>query len=386
MPRQHVLTRLARHFHVVWCDRPVEWRQAWLGRGPSAGLHRVAQPATPPGFSLYRPGPWLPRFYRPRALDHFTRARRLDVAQAMLRRRGARRFILYLWRPDFDYALDLRPGMTSCYHIDDEFTYSEEDDEYLFSPTEHPLDAREARLIRRVDEVFIHSRGLWDKKGGLNPHTTFIPNGVDYPAFAAPAPEPPDLRGIPHPRVGYVGIIKGELDIPLVAGLARRHPGWSFVLVGPSRLEGGEARELGAMAQMPNVHMLGAKAPGELAAYMQHLDVGLLPYRRIDYTEFIYPMKLHEYLASGCAVVGTPIRSLQEFGQVITLASSPDEWSRALEAAVSPAARGAEAVAKRRGVAREHDWDRLADKVAEILLKRLDQPRSTSATRTASAS
>ena len=47
---------------------------------------------------------------------------------------------------------------------------------------------------------------------------------------------PPDLAGIPSPRIGFHGTLTGDkLDVPLVAELARRRSDWSFVLVGPEK-------------------------------------------------------------------------------------------------------------------------------------------------------
>ena len=74
-------------------------------------------------------------------------------------------------------ALELIPHSVSCYHIDDEYTFSE---------VEQATSEDEAHLIRKVDQVFISSRGLFEKKGHLNPNTLFVPNGVDYAAYIIP--------------------------------------------------------------------------------------------------------------------------------------------------------------------------------------------------------
>src|SRR5262249_41544633 len=155
-----------------------------------------------------------------------------------------RKVILYLWRPDAASALDLIDHDLSCYYINDEYT---------FSAIEQPIEAHEARLISRVDQVVIHSVALLEKKGQLNPHTTFIPNGVDYRAYATSCREPADLQAIPHPRIGYVGRVKQQLDLALLTALAQRHQAWSFVLVGPHDGIGDRAVVLQGLAQRPNV-------------------------------------------------------------------------------------------------------------------------------------
>jgi glycosyltransferase involved in cell wall biosynthesis len=108
-----------------------------------------------------------------------------------------------------------------------------------------------------------------------------------------------------------------------------------------------------------------------LPAYTQHLDVCMLCYEVNGYTKFIYPLKLHEYLASGRPVVGSPIRSLQDFAHIIRLAHTTDEWSQAIQDSLSPAACSAEQVEARRRVARQHDWGRLAALIAQTLCGRL---------------
>jgi glycosyltransferase involved in cell wall biosynthesis len=198
-----------------------------------------------------------------------------------------------------------------------------------------------------------------------------IPNGVNYRAFATPCGEPADLQSIPHPRIGYVGRIKQQLDLVLLTDLAQRHRGWSFVLVGPQESLGDRAVLLQQLAQMPNVYLLGGKSASVLPAYTQHLDVCMLCYAVNDYTKFIYPLKLHEYLASGRPVVGSPIRSLQDFAHIIRLARTTDEWSQALQASLSPAACSAEQVEARRRIACRYDWDKLVALIAQTLCSRL---------------
>jgi glycosyltransferase involved in cell wall biosynthesis len=89
-----------------------------------------------------------------------------------------------------------------------------------------------------------------------------------------------------------------------------------------------------------------------------------------DYTKYIYPLKLHEYLACGRPVVSSPIRSVQEFARVVRLARTAEEWSQALSDALA-ASGSVEQMEARRNVAREHDWDNLVWLIARTLCSRL---------------
>ena len=367
MPREHVLTRLAKYFHVVWLDPARGWREHWIDNHSvreRAGKNTGDSADLPPGFTIYRPGKFLPLVYRPRWLGKYLAGARIRRAAAILRTQGCRRIVLYLWRPEFDYALDAVWHDLSCYHIDDE---------YSFADVEVPQDPTEAALIRRSGQVIIHSSALMEKKGHLNTHSTLIPNGVDYNIFANSVAEPADLRDVPHPRIGYAGMIKKQLNLGLLHELAKRHREWSFVMVGPLGMVKGETQTIEAMSRLPNVYFLGGKHWNELPGYMQHMDVCTLCYKINDYTKYIYPLKLHEYLAAGRPIVAAPIRSLLEFGGDIKLAKTVDEWSEALRESLEESEAAPERVAARRQIAKSHDWDNLVEKIAALMCDRLGE-------------
>ena len=357
----HVLTRLARYFNVVWVNPPHDWRHIGFHTRLSSTRESVASPS---GFTVYVPEWWLPRFYRPPSLATFTSVQRLKRARRLLVSQGCSKLILYLWHPQFAPALLSLPFDLTCYHIDDE---------YSFSTVERRVDEAEATLIAAVDQVFIHSPALLEKKGAINPRTTFAPQGVDYNAHATPVPQPADIAPIPRPRIGYSGVIKNQLDWPLLVHLASRHPEWSFVFVGAHARHPEMMASVRDLSARSNVYFLGAKSTDELAAYPQHFDVCIMPYQLDDYTKYINPLKLHEYLASGRPIVATPIRSLEEFPHVLSLARTYDDWSSEIANALSPLANAAERRAERQAVARQHDWQLIVGELAKTMGRGLSQ-------------
>ena len=364
MPRHHILTRLAREYPVVWVQPPGAWKARWRS---SDAWSEDSKSRRGQGLRIL---PWPPSWMhreRPRLLREAVERVHLYRAVRWLRRRRVQDVILYLWRPDFARAIDQVPHTLSCYHVDDEYTFTRE---------EQPIPEQEAQVLRRVDQVIVHSPALLEKKGRVNSRTALIPNGVDYAAYATPVPAPHDLSRIRRPRIGYVGVIKSELDLALLAELARRRPGWQIVLVGPVRVGPETEEQVATLERLRNVHFLGAKHVSELPTYMQHMDVSLLCYRDTGYTKFIYPMKLHEYLATGRPVVGTPIRTLRDFDDVVRLATTPDEWEAAIEAALGAESNSAEQVARRQSVALAHDWNELATQVSTVLRERIAEKRA----------
>ncbi len=354
MGRHRILAGLAEYFNVAWMEPASEWRQA-LGR---AGAQQVRlDPSLPcwQGFHVCKPTRLAPVVYRPHIVRDMTRRLRLSQGQQLLRRAGATRFLLYIWRPTFGYALDVMPGVPSCYQLADE---------YSFSDIDQPVSPVESDLLRRASLVVIQSPGLMEKKGHFNRSTMFVPNGVDYRAYSNPAPEPDDLRRVPRPRAGYTGVIKHQLDFELLIALAQQHVEWSFVLIGPQAALGEKVPLVRQLESMPNVHFLGGKPADALPAYVQHFDVAMMCYALTDYTNFIYPLKLHEYLATGRPVVSAPVRSVLEFADVVTIARTASQWSEALLSSLQPASNAPHAVAARQDVARRYDWHGIVANIA----------------------
>ena len=359
--RHHVLTRLARYFRVLWVNPAGPWREAWFGRYPRGGSG-VSEPLGCP-VSVYTPGRWEAQYYRPAWLARRAERRRYARAADVLRRQGCGKLIGYLWRPAFEAAFDVIDCHVRCYHMDDEYTFRTEDG---------PIDSRESRLLARADHVFVHSQALLEKKAGRNPNTYLLPMGADYDSFATAQPEPADLASIPRPRIGYAGYIKGQLDFDLMGRLARMHPEWSFVFVGPLSVNlRRHAEQFDAFARLPNVHLLGGRDHTEVPAYVQHMDVLGLCYQVNDYTKYISPMKLPEYLATGRPVVGAPIRYLRGYSDVIALATTVEQWSHAITRALTDGADDPERVRAGQRVAQSHDWGIIVHRIARILCEGL---------------
>jgi glycosyltransferase involved in cell wall biosynthesis len=356
MPRHQVLRRLASHFPTVWVEPARNWRDHLPLRGDgSLAPDRWSTPVG--GLEVLRTGWRHPAFGRPSWLAAASFRSRLSVARQRLLDRGAKRIALYIWRDEFRAALDLIDHDFSCYHVDDEYTFSEVD---------MPNSARETQLLRQVDQVIVHSRALFEKKGRINPRTALIHNGVDFKHFSEPHAEPPDMLRIPHPRVGYAGVIKKQLDLARMIRLARGLPQHSFVLVGPILNVSGREAEVAELRQLPNVFLLGAKPAEALPQYIQHFDVCLMCYEVNDYTKYIYPLKINEYLASGRPVISSPIDAVKEYRDIVAIASSDTEYFDAIEKSLCDPARAAGAVAARQRVARANDWNILVARIADL--------------------
>lgn len=358
--RHQLLTRLARQFPVVWLNPARDWRAA-ARTGRLRSRERTIE-GLPANFVVHDSSPLTPVVYRPQWLSNALLRARLARARASLERRGCTHIVLYVWHMDYAGAVSAVRSELSVYHIYDEYSHSEH---------EVPIDAAEEDLIRRVDQVFTVSPTMQARKGVLNPHSTLMSNGVDYEAFATPVPEPGDVRSIPHPRLGYTGYIKKQIDWDLLLELAERRPDWSFVFVGGRHVHPEIDAVLGRLEALPNVHFLGEKPTSELCRYPQHFDVCLMPYRVNDYTKYIYPLKLNEYLATGRPVVSVPLPALHGAEHLVTIARGADEWEQAIDRQLGSSAMEPARQRARQAEARRHDWSAIADWIATVLRERM---------------
>lgn len=228
----------------------------------------------------------------------------------------------------------------------------------------------ERELSRGADLVFVTSPELYERQRALNPHTYYVPHGVDYELFAnTSAPEPAVLTGLGHPRLVFFGGIDERVDYSLLKRLADAHPDWQIVLLGIVRTD------ISAIEKMPNVHFFGHISHNDLPAYLHAMDVFLLPYVKSEFSRYINPAKLFECLAVGKPTVATHLPIFDEFRDVLEVAHSAEEYERLAKAAVVEAKDGV-MVERRRAQARANTWAARFDEIVGLMQERLSNVQS----------
>lgn len=197
------------------------------------------------------------------------------------------------------------------------------------------LPRLERELFARADVVFVGGQSLYEAKRGQHPNLHAFPSSIDREHFATAedAVEPADQQAIPHPRLGFFGVIDERMDLALLDELAHARPDWQFVLVGPiAKIDPAD------LPDRPNVHHLGPKPYEVLPAYLSGWDVALLPFAANAATRYISPTKTPEYLAAGRPVVSAPIRDVvRPYGRrgLVRIALTASDWLKAIEATLA---------------------------------------------------
>ncbi|MBY0118828.1 glycosyltransferase [Paenibacillus sp. FSL L8-0435] len=162
----------------------------------------------------------------------------------------------------------------------------------------------EKLMLRRAEVVTCTSSALYLTKKINNENVYLMRNAVNIEDFMDEASMPTELLSIPEPRICYIGAVNERFDEELFYKLVRSNKDKSFVVIG-NTLEG-----MLTNAE-DNLYILGEKKHVELSSYLQHMNVGIIPYK--DDTELSIncnPIKLYEYVMNGLPVVATNIPEL----------------------------------------------------------------------------
>lgn len=358
---QHLLARLAASHPILFIEEPVvsESGETWQ-------LHQGA-----PNLTVCRPvtSSSVHGFDEQQIPDLKQEVRRLVEAQ------GMRDYILWFYTPmALPAAEELKP-LAVIYDCMDELSG------FLGAPP--ALTELENQLFDRADLVFTGGPSLYRAKQRRHPHVYCFPSSVDAQHFSQAASglsEAPDQVNLPHPRLGYSGVIDERMDLALVKSVADAHPEWQIVMVGPV-----VKIDPANLPSSPNIHYLGQRPYSALPSYLTGWDACIMPFARNRSTEFISPTKTLEYMSADKPIVSTPITDVAEpYGHIVYLGSTAQEFIAGCEQALTA---GPYERAARRQRAQEvlggTSWDCTADRMNELIAATVEAKRAARAPRNA---
>lgn len=218
-------------------------------------------------------------------------------------------------------------------HLNPEFIVYDCMDElsaFKFAPAE--LKTLEQQLLQNADVVFTGGYSIYEAKKNSHPNIHPFPSSIDKQHFEQArtiSEDPSDMESIPHPRIGFIGVIDERLDIDLIAIAAQAKPDWHFIIIGPV-----VKIDPNSLPKFSNIHYLGAKDYKELPRYIAGWDIAIIPFAINESTRFISPTKTPEYLAAGKPVISTPIRDVvNPYGEnnLVHIAANAEEFIRHAE-------------------------------------------------------
>jgi UDP-galactopyranose mutase len=241
---------------------------------------------------------------------------------------------------------------------------------FKFAPA--VLKTLEQQLMQRADVVFTGGHSLYEAKKAQHLNIHPFPSSIDFDHFSKarkPLAEPEDQAGIPHPRIGFCGVIDERMDIQLVREIAMKRKDWNIVMIGPVVKIDPEA-----LPRFDNIHYLGMKQYENLPEYFSGWDMAIMPFAINESTRFISPTKTPEYLAAGRAVISTPIHDVvRHYSSVVSFGSTSADFISAAEKIIDHGnicLRGVDEILS------ENSWDQTWKKMEKIIRDAVDQLKS----------
>jgi len=350
---QHLMTRCARERRVFYVEEPI------FHSGIAPRLHiehsgavNVIVPHLPEGMSA---------------------ADASDAQRALLEQwieaEHISEYVLWYYTPMALSFTDRLSPVAVVYDCMDELS--------AFKGAPPIIKAREAELMRRATLVLTGGQSLFEAKRHQHANIHPFPSSVDVAHFAQArriTTEPQDQRSIPHPRLGFFGVIDERMDIALLDGVAAARPDWHLIMLGPV-----VKIDATSLPQRSNIHYLGSKRYEDLPQYVAGWDVALLPFARNEATRFISPTKTPEYLAAGKPVVSTTIRDVvRPYGKQ-GLARIADDVPAFVQACAAAMAEDAvERITQGDAFLRQTSWDGTWTRIRSLLDEVLHRNRGRS--------
>ncbi len=240
--------------------------------------------------------------------------------------------------------------------------------------TKHGLISEDI-LVKEVDMVISTSKELRNVKALLNKNSFFIPNAANIShsqkALDPKLPAAKILNGIKKPIIGYFGAIERRIDYDLVRTLLETNPNKSFVFIGPIDDYYINENEYKA----PNLFLKGAVPYELMPSVLKGFDVAIIPFKKDEVSNHIFPLKLFEYLGSGKPVVSTDFNDdLKDFTfDTVPYCTTAEEFSAAIEVALQD---DDSLQQKRLEVAADNTWEHRIIEIKDLLKVNLDKKLS----------
>lgn len=356
LSKTHLMRLLARDNRVLWVNS-IGYRTPTASKADfsraikklKAAFTRVREPER----NIFVLNPFAIPLHNKPLVKRLNRLLLRQQVRKAMRALGFRRPINWVFNPAAAVIARAFNEDLLIYHCVDEYT--------AFSGVAaESLAKMEETLLREADIVIVSADKLYESKVAMNPRTVIVRHGVDVehfrraldPSTAVPA----EIANLPHPVVGFFGLIADWVDVDLMAQVARHFSAGSLVVLGKA------TTDITALSSVPNVKILGRKPYADLPAYCKGFDVAINPFRINTLTLNANPLKVREYLAAGLPVVSTAIPEVQVLSECRIGHGSADFIHQIEEALKDPGPS-----AERSETVRGASWQARLDEIREHL-------------------
>ncbi|RKY40119.1 MAG: hypothetical protein DRP76_02635, partial [Candidatus Omnitrophota bacterium] len=224
------------------------------------------------------------------------------------------------------------------------------------------IEIIERKVLKKSNIVFATTKKLVEIKRKIQPHVYYVPNVGDFEHFNKVATNnlsiPEDILKIKKPIIGYIGTLRRyRINFSLINFIAKRHPEWSIVLIGPF-----VEQERDTFPEGKNIYYLGWRNYRILPNYIKAFDVCILPYDFNNHTTYAFPLKFWEFMATGKPIVASYLPALEEFADLVPIVKTKEEFVSSIETLLE---KGDDKKYERINLAEKNTWSKRVDIMLE---------------------
>ncbi|NUU59623.1 glycosyltransferase [Paenibacillus agri] len=230
------------------------------------------------------------------------------------------------------------------------------------------INQQEKKLVNKSDLVITSSYGLKEKISLISVKTQVetIKNAADFTYFynyfaSSSLKEKPVELNKGKKIVGYFGGISNWFDIDTLVYTAQKHKECDFVIIGPLS----DVNIVAKASNIENIIFIGPKIYNELAKYLYHFDVCIMPFVVNELIKDVNPIKLYEYLSMGKPVVVPQYDEILEFQEYVYFAQNQEDFSKKLQEALEE--NNSQFYEKRIEFAKKNTWRSRIDEINKFI-------------------
>jgi len=244
---------------------------------------------------------------------------------------------------------------------------------FRFAPPQ--LTMLDTVLMQKADLVFTGGQSLYEARKHRHHAIYPFPSSIDKHHFLSARQykiEQDDQANIPHPRLGFYGVLDERLNLQLIEDMAALRQHWHFIYIGPV-----VKIDPDTLPRAANIHYLGGKEYSDLPKYLAGWDIAIMPFALNESTRFISPTKTPEFLSAGKPVISTSITDVvnpyQKKG-LVRIADTAEEFVEAADEALTNGT-SSEWLKNVDDFLAEISWDHTWERMYVLMNERLEQKK-----------
>ena len=185
-----------------------------------------------------------------------------------------------------------------------------------------PLENWEKKLFNLSNLIFTISKLTYLRAKKFNKEIYNFPPAVDYENIVNNK-KILTFKGLKK-NICYIGAIGNVIDLELLDHSIKNLKNFNFIFIGPI------LTNVDNLKKYNNVFFLGQLDHNETISYLKSMYIGIIPYKKNEFTDNVYCCKLNEYLACGLPVISTNIYEVEIFSKennnIISIANDKNDF------------------------------------------------------------